>query len=124
MLNPFIQEELVIRSKQVTLKKGIKDRRVERVNSLPHQAAEHLLRASSQSPFFQTYSLFSSKSHFLQAGLRHNIHQSVPHVQWSTQPPPVPHEICISRSLRKSCDVRDSSFSVLLLRRHSDTAAR
>lgn len=110
MLNPFTCENLVIKSKWVTWKKGTMNRSVWGVNCLPHFSNPLPLLPESHLP--QT-----------QAGL-HTAYHSVPHVHWSTKPPPVPHEIFISQCRRKSCDVRDSSCSVLFLHGRSDTAAK
>lgn len=86
--------------------------------------------ASASSSCFSNRPHFSNQLHFLlrksspEDTKLHTAYQSVPHVQWSTKSPPVPHEIFIAACRRKSCVVRDSSFGVLFLHGHSDTAAR
>ena len=79
----------------------------------------------SNCPLFLRPALFSprravSRGHKLGS---HTAYQSVPHVQWSTKPPPGPHEIFMTPCRRKSCDVRDCRFGVRFLCGHSDTAA-
>ncbi len=122
MLNPFTHDGLVIK----TMKATLKEQRTEGLKGLTVCLIKRQAKRFKQAPFLKPTPFFSalraiSRGHKLGS---HTAYQSVPHVQWSTKPPPAPHEIFIAQCRRKSCDVRDSSFGVLFLCGHSDTAAR
>lgn len=121
MLDPFIHEGLVIKSKEVTLKRRTMYRQVGGVNCLLHQAVGLQLCFSKRPHFSNQLPFLLREPSPVDTSWAHTQYTRACHMVSGA---PRKDEIFITQCQWKRGDVTDSTFGVLFLLWLSDTAAQ